>query len=41
LKLLDEPVEAFNKRAFRGLSAKELEQLVALLLKAREAHQHD
>jgi MarR family transcriptional regulator, organic hydroperoxide resistance regulator len=39
LKLLDEPVEEFNKQAFRGLSAKELEQLVALLLKARKAHE--
>ena len=41
LKLLDEPVEAFNKQAFQGLSAKELEHLVELLLKAREAHQRD
>ena len=41
LKLLDEPVEAFNKQAFRGLRAKELEQLVELLLKTREAHESD
>ena len=41
LKLLDEPVEAFNKQAFRGLSAKELEQLIELLLKTREAHESD
>ena len=41
LKLLDEPVEEFNKQAFRGLSTKELEQLVTLLLKARKAHERD
>jgi DNA-binding MarR family transcriptional regulator len=41
LKLLDEPVEEFNKQAFRALSAKELEQLVELLLKTREAHESD
>src|SRR3989442_14820047 len=41
LKLLDEPVEAFNKQAFRGLSAKELEQLVELLLKTRKVHESD
>ena len=41
LKLLDEPVQEFNEQAFRGLSAKELEQLVALLLKTREAHESD
>src|SRR5437588_4118536 len=28
LRSLDEPVEEFNKQAFRGLSRKELEQLV-------------
>jgi len=39
LKLLDQPVEEFNKQAFRGLSAKQLEQLVELLLKTREAHE--
>lgn len=41
LKLLDEPVEEFNHAAFRGLSAPELEQLVALLLKTRKAHESD
>jgi DNA-binding MarR family transcriptional regulator len=41
LKLLDEPVEEFNRAAFRGLSPKELEQLVALLLKTRKAHESD
>jgi|SRR6266566_5214312 len=41
LKLLDEPVEEFNKQAFRGLSAKELEQLVALLMKTQKAHESD
>jgi len=39
--LLDKPVEEFNRAAFRGLSRKELEQLVALLLKTREAHEPD
>jgi MarR family transcriptional regulator, organic hydroperoxide resistance regulator len=39
LKLLDRPVEEFNHAAFRGLSARELEQLVTLLLKTREAHE--
>jgi DNA-binding MarR family transcriptional regulator len=41
LKLLDEPVEEFNRAAFRGLSPKELEHLVALLLKTRKAHESD
>ena len=41
LRLLDEPVEEFNHAAFRGLSATELEQLVALLLKTRKAHESD
>jgi DNA-binding MarR family transcriptional regulator len=41
LKLLDEPVEEFNRAAFRGLSPKELEQMVALLLKTRKAHESD
>src|SRR5438552_10064292 len=41
LKLLDKPVEEFNRAAFRGLSRKELEQLVALLLKTRGAHEPD
>ena len=39
LKLLDEPVEEANRAAFRGLSAAELEQLVALLVKTRNAHE--
>src|SRR5213080_1791869 len=39
LRLLDEPVEEFNYAAFRGLSAKQLKQLVTLLLKTREAHE--
>src|ERR671933_1853361 len=34
LKLLDEPVEEANRVAFRGLSVAEIEQLVALLVKA-------
>ena len=38
LRSLDEPVEEFNHAAFRGLSATELEQLIALLLKTRKAH---
>ncbi len=41
LKLLDEPVEEANRAAFHGLSAAELEQLVALLVKTREAHEAD
>jgi DNA-binding MarR family transcriptional regulator len=39
LKLLDEPVEEFNRAAFRGLTAKELGELVRLLLKTRSTHQ--
>src|SRR3982751_484646 len=38
LELLDGPVEEANRAAFRGLSAAELEQLVKLLVKTREAH---
>ena len=41
LKLLDGPVEEANRAAFRGLSAAELGQLVALLVKARRAHETD
>src|SRR5262249_7591805 len=41
LKLLDEPVEEFNQAAFRGLTAAEIEQLTALLLKTRKAHESD
>lgn len=39
LELLDEPVEEANRAAFRVLSAAELGQLVALLVKVREAHE--
>jgi MarR family transcriptional regulator, organic hydroperoxide resistance regulator len=39
LKLLDEPVEKANHQAFRGLTKAELEQLTALLLKTRKAHE--
>lgn len=39
LKLLDGPVEKFNHAAFRGLSAAELEQLIALLLKTRKVRE--
>ncbi|HEX8097951.1 MAG TPA: MarR family transcriptional regulator [Pyrinomonadaceae bacterium] len=41
LKLLDEPVEEFNRSAFRALSDAELIQLVALLERTREAHESD
>ncbi|PYT03200.1 MAG: MarR family transcriptional regulator [Acidobacteria bacterium] len=41
LKQLDEPTEEANRAAFRGLSAAELAQLTALLLKARKAHEPD
>ena len=41
LKLLDGPVEEANRAAFRGLSAAELEQLTALLIKIRKAHEQD
>src|ERR687883_653174 len=41
LKLLDDPVEEFNRRAFRALSAAELKQLIALLVKTGEAHGSD
>jgi DNA-binding MarR family transcriptional regulator len=41
LRLLDEPVEAANRTAFRGLSAAELGQLVTLLAKVRDAHEAD
>jgi MarR family transcriptional regulator, organic hydroperoxide resistance regulator len=41
LKLLDGPVEEANQAAFRGLSATERAQLVALLLKARKVHESD
>ncbi|MDQ3919835.1 MAG: MarR family transcriptional regulator [Acidobacteriota bacterium] len=41
LKLLDEPVEEFNRSAFRALSDAELKQLVALLKRTRESHEPD
>src|ERR687885_2072710 len=41
LKLLDEPVEEANRMAFRGLTAAELEQLVRLLVKTRDALEPD
>ena len=41
LKLLDEPVEEFNHSAFHALSEAELKQLIALLVKTREAHGSD
>lgn len=41
LKLLDEPVEEFNSAAFHALSAAELKQLIALLVKTGEAHESD
>lgn len=41
LKLLDGPVEEFNRSAFRALSGAELKQLVALLERTREAHEPD
>ena len=41
LKLLDDPVGEFNRSAFRALNDAELKQLVALLEKARGAHESD
>lgn len=41
LKLLDEPVEEFNRSAFRSLSEAELKRLVALLERARKVHESD
>lgn len=41
LKLLDEPVEEFNRTAFHALSAAELKQLIALLVKTGKAHGSD
>ena len=38
LRPLDEPVEDANHKAFGGLTRREIEQLVALLLKTRQAH---
>ena len=41
LKLLDEPCDESNHKAFRGLSAAELERLTALLVKTRKALESD
>src|SRR5437763_9477632 len=41
LKRLDEPTEEANPAACRGLSAAELAQLTALLVKTRKAHETD
>src|SRR5947209_2041033 len=41
LKLLDDPVEEFNRSAFRALSKAELKQFVGLLEKTREVHGSD
>ncbi len=41
LKLLDEPAEEETHAAFRGLSAIELKQLIALLTKVRKAHESE
>jgi MarR family transcriptional regulator, organic hydroperoxide resistance regulator len=39
LQLLDEPVEEANHAAFDGLNNTELEELSALLMKTRQAHE--
>src|ERR687885_483849 len=39
LKALDETVEEANHTAFAGLNKSELEQLIALLAKTRQAHE--
>ena len=41
LDLLDQPVNDFNRKAFAALGDDELEKLVALLLKIRDAHETD
>ncbi|HKC66183.1 MAG TPA: MarR family transcriptional regulator [Pyrinomonadaceae bacterium] len=41
LKLLDEPVEEFNRWSFSALSNAELKRLVALLERTRKAHETD
>jgi len=41
LERLDEPVEEFNRSAFRALSHAELKKLVALLERTRESHEMD
>jgi DNA-binding MarR family transcriptional regulator len=39
LELLDAPVEEANQAAFRGLNEGEIEQIIELLEKTREAHE--
>ena len=39
LQLLDEPVEEANHTAFGGLQNRELEELIALLVKTRKVHE--
>lgn len=39
IELLDKPVQEGNHAAFRGLNKTEIEQLTALLEKARKAHE--
>ena len=41
LEILDKPVEEANTVAFRGVSKKELEQLITLLEKTRKVHESD
>ena len=41
LKLLDDPVEEFNRSAFSALNGAELKRLVALLERTREAYAPD
>ena len=39
LELLDAPVEEANQAAFRGLNKGEVDQIIELLEKTREAHE--
>jgi DNA-binding MarR family transcriptional regulator len=39
LELLDDPIEAGNRKAFSSLSARELQQLISLLNKLRKPHE--
>src|SRR5215475_546708 len=41
LEPLDQPVDEFNRSVFCALSKAELEQLTALLMKTRQAHEAD
>lgn len=41
LELLDDPVEQFNRSAFRALSEAEIKQLIGLLVKIGAAHEQD